>query len=424
MTFDNQVQQIVKKGVGQGVVLNAWNGRNFEEYATTNLDSDHLLKQAEKLGQNNRFLRSGKTIDAGTKLEKSFPFAGKIDPRTVPLETKISKARELQQRATTMHSKITNTIVRYIEKKENTIFVNPARTLDQIIFRLLYRVDFLASHNGRTDSWMTGFNGSGGFESVTIPEEKIENALRNLLDLLSAETLTPGTYDAIVDPETSGVIVHEAFGHGVENDVILKNRSRAKQYMGKPVGSNLVNMTDNPLKPGTYGIYYFDDEGQLAEKTVIIENGILKQGLSDQYSSIFLDVPDLGNGRRENFTHKPFSRMSNTYLEPGEIPLEQMVSELDDGIFIIQGTNGMEDPKNWGIQCEAKMAREVKNEKFTGKNYAPIGLTGYVPDLLQSITSVSSEFQTDFGGTCIKGYKEHVPVSVGGPYVKIRGKIG
>ncbi|OGL45748.1 MAG: hypothetical protein A2161_05040 [Candidatus Schekmanbacteria bacterium RBG_13_48_7] len=322
-----------------------------------------------------------------------------------------------------MHPAITNSIIRYVERKEHVIFVSPFKVLQQKIFRFVFRVEFIASDNHRTDSWMTGYNGTGGYEDVKIPDEKIEESLKNVIDLLSAKSLTPGEYDAIADPETSGVIVHEAFGHGVENDVILKHRSKARQYMGKRIGSNLVNMTDDPLRSGAYGFYYFDDEGILAQKTKIIENGVLKQGLSDHYSAIHLGVPDYGNGRRENFTHKAYARMSNTFIEPGETPLQEMIEELKDGLFVIQGTNGMEDPKNWGIQCEAKMAREIKNGKFTGKNFAPIGISGYVPDLLMSISRVSDIFQTDFGGTCIKGYKEHVPVSVGGSYIRMRGRI-
>jgi len=426
MVFDNSVQKISKQGTGTGIILNAWNGEGFEEYATSDIrNRDLLLKKSGELGKNNTFINNGITINdiSEKKIEEDFPFTGKIDPRTVPLDEKVDMIKNLQMRTRKMHSQLTNSIIRYMERKEHAIFVSPGKILQQTIFRYVFRVDFYAEGNGKTNSWMTGFNGTGGYELVKIPEDKIEYALKNVIDILSAQSLQPGTYDAIVDPETAGVIAHEAFGHGVENDVILKHRSKARDYMGMKIGSELVNMTDDPLLKGAYGFYHFDDEGQLARKTSIIENGVLKQGLGDHYSSLHLNAPDFGNGRRQTFTHKPYSRMSNTFFEPGETPLPQMIEELGDGLYVMQGTNGMEDPKNWGIQCEAKMAKEIKNGKFTGRNFTPVGISGYVPDLLQSVTAVANDFQTDFGGTCIKGYKEHVPVAVGGAFMRIRGRF-
>lgn len=423
IVFDNSVQKINKTGIGEGIILNAWNGSGFEEYATTNLDQDNLVKHARILGVNNPFQKNGTRIDPGAVEEQTFPIPGKIDPRTIPLEEKVEKVRRLQEKARQMHPGITNAVVRYLERKEHFTFVNRARIYCQTIFRFLYRLEYTVSDKGKTNSWMTGFNGTGGYEDVKIPEQKIEETLKNAFELVAAESITPGTYDVIVDPETTGVIAHEAFGHGVENDVVLKQRSKAKEFMGKQIGSELVNMTDDPLREGAYGFYYFDDEGQPAETTRIIVNGILQQGLSDHYSAIHLNVPDCGNGRRENFTHKPYSRMSNTFLEAGDCTLEQMIGDMEDGLYIIQGTNGMEDPKNWGIQVEAKMAREIKNGKLTGRNFAPVGITGYVPDLLMSISQVGNDFGTAFGGTCIKGYKEHVPVAVGGASMRIKGRI-
>lgn len=423
MIFDNSTQKITRTGEGKGIILNAWNGSRFEEYVTTILEQDNVVNKAIELGKRNTFIKGGIPIPHDQKIQKNFDFKGKINPRDVPLDEKVAMVRKLQTQTKNLHPSIVNSIVTYVERKEHTLFIDPSKVLHQTVFRFILRVEFIASSNGCTNSWVTGFNGTGGYENVVVPQQEIEDALENLFLLLKAESVIPGAYHVIADPETSGIIAHEAFGHGVENDVILKQRSRAKKYMGKKVGSPLVNMSDDPLYTGAYGFYSFDDEGQLARKTSIIKEGILLEGLSDYYSAIHLHVGDKGNGRRENFAHKPYSRMSNTFFEPGDTPLEQMIEELNDGLYIVNATNGMEDPKNWGIQCQAKMAREVKNGKFSGRNFAPIGITGYVPDLLNSITQVSDQFRMGFGGTCIKGYKERVPVSVGGPHIKMKARI-
>jgi TldD protein len=116
--------------------------------------------------------------------------------------------------------------------------------------------------------------------------------------------------------------------------------------------------------------------------------------------------------------------MTNTYFEGGTDKVEDMISSIKYGFLIDQPTSGMEDPKNWGIQCMVNFAREIKDGKLTGKIFSPIVLTGYVPDLLKSITMMSPEVKLSGSGMCGKGYKEWVKVSDGGPYMKARIRLG
>ena len=116
--------------------------------------------------------------------------------------------------------------------------------------------------------------------------------------------------------------------------------------------------------------------------------------------------------------------MTNTYFEPGTDNVEDMIASVKDGLLLENPESGMEDPKNWGIQIMADMAKEIKDGKLTGKVFSPIVMTGSVPDLLKSISMISDQIEAGGTGNCTKGEKELVKVSDGGPYIKARIRLG
>ena len=236
--------------------------------------------------------------------------------------------------------------------------------------------------------------------------------------------MVPGEYECVCTPAVTGMIVHEAFGHGVEMDMFVKDRAQAKQFIDQYVASPLVTMHDGAAVQRNTGSFFFDDEGVLSHDTVIIEKGVLKRGISDIQSAMHLGTEPTGNGRRESFERKAYTRMTNTYFEPGTDTLEVMIASVEDGFLLDNPSSGMEDPKNWGIQCMVNVAREIKHGKLTGRIFSPIVLTGYVPDLLKSISMVSGDFELEGGGMCGKGWKEWVKVSDGGPCIKARIRLG
>ena len=170
--------------------------------------------------------------------------------------------------------------------------------------------------------------------------------------------------------------------------------------------------------------YFFDDEGVLSKDTVVIKDGVLQTGISDAQSAMSLGTVPTGNGRRESYKRKAYTRMTNTYFEPGKDKLEDMIASIKYGFLLEDASSGMEDPKNWGIQLMVNVAREIKDGKFTGKVFSPIVMSGYVPDLLKSITMMSDEIKLGGSGFCGKGYKEWVKVSDGGPYIKAKIRLG
>ena len=272
-----------------------------------------------------------------------------------------------------------------------------------------------------------GYESVSGREGPEIFEklgEKVERVAKNAEELLSSERIEPGEYEVIVSPEVSGLIAHEAFGHGVEMDMFVKNRALGAQYIGKRVGSDLVTMHEGAKPEIQVASYAFDDEGVLAHDTVEIRNGILKTGVCDALAALRLGVEPTGNGKRENFEHKVYTRMTNTVFESGDSTLEEMVATVKYGYLLKGMQSGMEDPKHWGIQCIIDRGYEIRDGKLTGKVVSPIVMTGYVPELLGSISMLSRDHELFGTGGCGKGHKEWVKVSDGGPYMKAKARLG
>ena len=253
---------------------------------------------------------------------------------------------------------------------------------------------------------------------------KIDKLMHKAHMLTTAKPITPGVYDVITDPSITGLIAHEAFGHGVEMDQFVKDRALAKEFVGKYVASPICNMRDGAASTLSAASYFFDDDGVLAGDTQIIRDGILVTGISDLASATQLGLPPTGNGRRESSRRKAYSRMTNTFFEKGTDKLEDMIASIDHGYMLFETNNGMEDPKNWAIQCVAEYGIEIVDGKLTDNWVSPVVMSGYVPDLLKSISMVSDDFQVIGAGMCGKGYKEWVRVSDGGPALKVKVKLG
>jgi TldD protein len=285
---------------------------------------------------------------------------------------------------------------------------------------------FLYACVQKEDKYRMGFRISSGLKGAEILDDlfpMMQELVDETISLLDAERIIPGLYDVICSPDISGLIAHEAFGHGVEMDMFVKNRAKAIEYLGKSVASDLVEMHDGAKAANHISSYWFDDEGVIGCDTKIIEHGILKSGINDLLSSLVLKVSPTGNGKRESFERKAYARMTNTFFSPGKDSLQEMIKSVDYGFLLDHSESGMEDPKNWGIQCVASSGREIKNGQLTGKIVAPVIITGYVPDLLSSISMISNDLRLEGSGACGKGHKELVKVSAGGPYIKAKARL-
>lgn len=279
----------------------------------------------------------------------------------------------------------------------------------------------------RDETTKSNYGSSSGL-SVTNVMRSLEHQLATILEkatlLLDSENAPLGEFDVVCTPEITGLIAHEAFGHGVEMDMFVKKRALAEQYMGKEVASSIVTMHDGAVPMDDVSSYFFDDEGVLAHDTVIIKNGILQAGIADTLTALRLHIEPTGNGKRQSYQHKAYTRMTTTYFENGNLSSMNVISSIKKGYLISGIQSGMEDPKNWGIQCIATMGEEIIDGQKTGKVISPIYMTGNVLELLKSVSLMSQEFELIGSGSCGKGYKEWVKNSNGGPYMKARVKIG
>ncbi|MBQ2921006.1 MAG: TldD/PmbA family protein [Oscillospiraceae bacterium] len=339
-------------------------------------------------------------------------------------EQLLDYCKELRDRINAKSENLLNTSVGIYTMETSKLFVSENRELDQSYAWVNGMVSVIWRENDQTVQFGSGENEP----TIAAVLEKLPGVVEEVLHtahmLTTAKPMVPGEYDIVTDTHMTGLICHEAFGHGVEMDMFVKDRALAKEYVGKYVASPIVNMKDGAASCVSAGSYFFDDEGVLAGDTQIIKDGILVTGISDLSSALELGTAPTGNGRRESSRRKAYARMTNTFIEPGKDRLEDMIASIDHGYYVCECDNGMEDPKNWAIQCVAKYAIEIKDGKLTDNWFSPVIISGYVPDLLKSISMVSSDCKIVGAGMCGKGYKEWVRVSDGGPCVKARAKLG
>ncbi len=306
----------------------------------------------------------------------------------------------------------------------NKMFLTANRDMRQSYVYSECAITPIGVKEGRTEYSYIGASGRKGPEVFRDLDSKVEECVKITEELLDTERIEPGEYDVITSPEVTGLIAHEAFGHGVEMDMFVKNRALGAQYIDKRVGSDLVTMHEGAKADLEVSSYAFDDEGTLAGDTVEIQNGILKTGVCDNLAAVRLGIHPTGNGKRENFEHKAYSRMTNTIFDSGKDSLDEMIASIKYGYLLAGMQSGMEDPKHWGIQCIIERGYEIVDGKMTGKVVSPIIMTGYVPDLLGSISMVSGDRELFGCGGCGKGHKEWVKVSDGGPYMKAKARLG
>lgn len=409
-----------------GVVFTVFNGSHFVEAATNDLSRDNIhhtaIRLAEEAGRSKA--ETGVVIDPGEPVSRVFSVDSRIDNAGVPLADKVASCIAHKDRLHALDKRVVNATGHYSWIRIRELFVNRTKELYQDITRSQEVVQVIMAEGGNTARLHDGHCFQGGYEHAGIADSIMQGMVEDCGRMLHAGRLAPGTYDCIFSPEFSGMFAHEAFGHGTETDMFLKRRAKGQEFLNKQVASTLVNMYDSPALPGQGASFFFDHEGQLASKTQIIRDGILVSGLTELNSATRLGLKRTANGRRESFDHKAYARMTNTYFGGGKDRFDDMVKDIKSGYFLERPSNGMEDPKGWGIQLEGYLAREIRDGKLTDNYYSPVIVTGYVPDLLMSISMVGDEVKIAGLGMCGKGHKEWVKVTDGGPYLRLKARLG
>ena len=409
-----------------GFVIKMHDGRSFFEYSLDDVrgDAKQLAEQivaAVALPSQMEDHQIHVPVVRDEPLVRSFSRPCDFDDYSE--EQLLTFAKEIRDGILAQDERVINAMVRIMPFTVSKLFISQNRELDQ--FYSWVNVMGLAVFRD-------------GEKMVMAREGTYSNLMKEAMDgmpalipvlvekarkLSTAKPIVPGVYDVITDPSISGLIAHEAFGHGVEMDQFVKDRALAKQFVGQYVASPICNMRDGAASAFSTASYFFDDDGVLAGDTQIIKDGILVAGISDLASATELGTQPTGNGRRQSYKRKAYSRMTNTFFCPGKDKLEDMIASIRHGYMLFETNNGMEDPKNWQIQCTAEYGIEIVDGKLTDNYVSPVVMSGSVPELLKSISMVSDDFTVIGAGSCGKGYKEWVRVADGGPALKVRVKL-
>ena len=414
----------------RGFVVRVYQGEGYAEYSANELSPEkipevlaELERSISKAAEHFERYQTAVSADEPLQFAKSTEYA--VDPHELGDKAILDKLSAVRRSAFEKKADLIDCSARFSYQCYHKLFLSPNRDLEQNVLWTAAALSVAARRGEEVKDAYESISLLGGAELLDELPAHLDKALATLEDVLRSEPLTPGSYECVCTPEVTGMIVHEAFGHGVEMDMFVKDRALAQSHVGKPVASPLITMRDGAATGyEDVATYFFDDEGNTAQNTLIIDKGILVGGICDEGSAARLGIRPTGNGRREAVDHKAYTRMTNTYFLEGNDKVEDMIASVKDGLLLEQPTSGMEDPKNWGIQCMVSFAREIKDGKLTGRIFSPIVLSGYVPDLLKSISMISGTVEHAGGGFCGKGWKEWVKVSDGGPWIKARIRLG
>ncbi|MDF2592189.1 MAG: putative Zn-dependent protease-like protein [Clostridia bacterium] len=416
----------------RGFVLRVYNGIGYSEFSFNELPKDNITQFAEYLSTQ----LDSYQINLSSSEFKKYPvvqedmindnFYGDVEilPESVTSKEIIKKLTDIMDRGSKVSELIIDYRVRFDIVHISKLFLSSKKELEQAyVWSQAYLMP-LSRKDQNNKYFYKAFSGLKGVEIIDELYPYIEEIGLESESMLNAVPMTPGTYDIICSPDVTGLIAHEAFGHGVEMDMFVKSRAKAAEYIDKPVASKLVTMHEGAKSAHHVSSYLFDDEGVLGTDTIVIDKGILKTGISDLLSALQLGTTPTGNGKRQSYERKAYARMTNTVIASGNDKLEDMIASIEHGYILLTSQGGMEDPKNWGIQCMMLKGVEIIDGKLTDKIISPIIMTGYVPELLSNISMVSADMKLGGSGMCGKGYKEFVKNSSGGPYIKTKARLG
>jgi TldD protein len=275
------------------------------------------------------------------------------------------------------------------------------------------------------DKKQQGYAAGGGrmgldYFDKTTPEDIAREAARIAVEMLDARPAPAGEQVVVLAPGDSGVLLHEAVGHGLEADFNRKGTSKYSGRIGELVASKLCTVIDEGLQPHSRGAIHIDDEGIPATRNVLIENGKLVSYMHDQISARHYGVDPTGNGRRQSYRHPPMPRMTNTYMLPGEATPEEVVASTKKGIYCKTFSGGQVNISNGDFVFQVTESYLIEDGKMTAP-LKDVVIIGNGPDALGKVSMVGSDLvHSDGRWTCGKG-SQRVPVGVGISTVRVDG---
>lgn len=288
----------------------------------------------------------------------------------------------------------------------------------QPLFR--FGVSVIAESNGRRESGRSGGGGrmTLGYFTDASPEKHAAEAVRQAMVLLDAREAPAGQMEVVLAPGDSGILLHEAVGHGLEADFNRKGTSNYTGQIGKVVASPLCTVVDDPTLFQSRGSINVDDEGAEPRRNVLIEGGTLRGYLHDRLSARHFQTEPSGNGRRESFASVPMPRMTNTVLLAGPHDPEEIVRSVKKGIFAKTFGGGQVDISNGDFVFSLTESYLIEDGKITAP-LKGVNLIGNGPETLREVSLLGNDVAISDGiWTCGKD-GQSVPVGVGCPTIKL-----
>jgi TldD protein len=341
----------------------------------------------------------------------------------VAAEGKLSLLTRADRAARAADPRITKCTVSLGEEwKEILVITSDGRMVADRQPILRFSVFAIAEDGDKRQSGSSSGGGRMGLEYLEepahTPEAHGREAARVALAMLDARDAPAGEMEVVLGPADSGILLHEAIGHGLEADFARKKTSNYTDRVGQRVASPLCTVVDDGTVGRSRGSINVDDEGHVGRSNVLIKDGILVDYMHDRLSAKHFRREASGNGRRQSFRHMPLPRMTNTVLQPGSHSAEEIIRSVKHGVFAKKFSGGQVNISNGDFVFSLTEGYLIEDGKITAP-LKGVNLIGNGPDVLTRVSMVGNDFQLSDGmWTCGKD-GQSVPVGVGTPSVKI-----
>ena len=361
-----------------------------------------------------RFEIDGPSFQDKVKLKVKKPV------QDITFEEKIAFAKMIDDQARDFDDRIHNTRTVYGDLWTELYIANSLGTSVHLENSLPRIISITTAKDGANRQ--RGFKSMGtrgGFEELETeqPQHIGEESAKLAVDLLSSRAAKGGTYDVVMDPILNGVMVHEAFGHASEADNWPAHTTILEDKVGKRVGPEHLNLTDDPTLPGKRGSFEYDWEGTKTRKRTLVKDGILTELMHSLETAVLLNMEPNGSARAQSFMHPPLPRMSNTFMEPGDWDAEELIADTNGGILLCGFNYGYTDPSKGQFMFQANYGYMIENGELTDL-VRDVSMAGQILEVLAKIDAIGNDFLME-SGTCGKS-GQAVPDMSGGPHARIR----
>ncbi len=348
-------------------------------------------------------------------------YAERVAWDTVGVEQKMPLLQRINERAFAADSRIVKVQVGFGDSSGAVLIVDSDGNMS-FDHQPMTRISVSCTAQDGDNRETNGYNIAGreGFEFFTDDRVNFltDAAARRTLFLFDAMPAPAGNMPVVLGAGSSGILLHEAVGHGMEADFNRKNISCYSDKLNQPVAPSDVTIVDDGTQPSTRGSINVDDEGQPTERTVLVENGILRTYMHDRISARHYGVEPTGNGRRQSFRHPPLPRMRNTYMLPGPHDPQEIIGSVKRGVYAETFTNGQVMIGAGDFTFYIKTGYLIEDGKLT-QPIKDTNIIGNGPEVLEKTDMVGNDFEFDQGGWACGKDGQSVPVSLGMPTVRV-----